>query len=323
MTEHAAGTSPRSLASRLMPDRTAMTIVLAGVFVAALGALRDDGTAGLHPKQFWARKVQARHCADVVAAGDSRILRGIAPAVLSQQLGGARVLNYGFSAAGWSQEYMDAIEATLDPAAGRPTIILGVTPLSCTRKLIQWNGFQQWRRDTAGRSALEKRFASVLPFFEPMLMGETLGRRIRGVRPKYIETFSADGWASITAARQGSGRGAGRLYRRLFDNNPIREDVIRGLISRVAQWRARGIEVYAFRVPTTPQMVDLENRISGFDEPRLAAEFRKAGGAWIDMDQAAYKTYDGIHLHRAEAERLTHDLARMLRDASQGAARKP
>ena len=49
---------------------------------------------------------------------------------------------------------------------------------------------------------------------------DTLVRRLSGARPKYIEHFSKDGWASIVATREGSQRGADRLYRRLFDNNP-------------------------------------------------------------------------------------------------------
>ena len=57
-------------------------------------------------------------------------------------------------------------------------------------------------------------------------------------------------------------------------------------------------------------MVELENRVSGFDEPAFAAAFQAAGGLWIhDLDQAAYLSFDGSHLDETAARQLSRDLA--------------
>ena len=50
----------------------------------------------------------------------------------------------------------------------------------------------------------------------------------------------------------------------------------------------------------------------GFDREAFVRDFRAAGGIWLDVDQDGYRTYDGSHLVRSSAEKLSRDLARAM-----------
>ena len=306
----------RRLPGRSLLDRTTGTILLSGALVLCLGALRDEGNSGLHVKQFWDRKFQWAHGADVVAAGDSRVLCGVSPAIVSEGLGGLRVRNFGFNGAVWSREYFDAIEVVLDPAARRRMILLGISPHSCTPRMARHNGFHQRRDDAASRSALYRRFDSVLLFFEPMSIKDTLRRTLRHTPHRYRRQYTPDGWAA-TVRIQDMPHRAVRWYQELFRGNPVSDEITAELMGRVARWRGRGIGVYGFRVPSTPELVALENRVSGFDEAAFVADFKAAGGVWIEMDQGAYPSFDGTHLNRTGAERLSRDLGEKVRRLSE------
>ena len=67
-----------------------------------------------------------------------------------------------------------------------------------------------------------------------------------------------------------------------------------------------------FRPPTTPAMLDLEERLSGFDEARFARRFEEAGGSWVALAREGWRSYDGSHLHEDSARRLSDELARAI-----------
>ena len=49
-----------------------------------------------------------------------------------------------------------------------------------------------------------------------------------------------------------------------FDGSRVDEGLVADVLACVSRWRARGIAVYAYRPPTTPEMVALERQRSGF-----------------------------------------------------------
>ena len=71
--------------------------------------------------------------------------------------------------------------------------------------------------------------------------------------------------------------------------------------------------MFGFRVPSTEKMVALENEISGFDEAAFIEGFKAAGGIWFDIPLEPYHTYDGAHLVKPSAIRLSLDLAEMIK----------
>jgi hypothetical protein len=112
-----------------------------------------------------------------------------------------------------------------------------------------------------------------------------------------------------------------------YDDNRISPRIVRDLLTAVAGWSRAGIKVYAFRLPTNAEMVALENKWGPFDEGAFKARFEAAGGRWLAVDQNAYPTYDGSHLYRDAALRLSRDLAAAIAAVEAGgrgpAARKP
>ncbi len=320
---------------RFLFDRMTITAVLAAVIVVGVGLRRRSDVRGISPAAFWPMKASWRHCADVVVAGDSRIYRAVSPAAMKAHLPDVRILNYGFSAAGYSQPYIEAVEELLDPASKVKTIILGVSPFSLTPDAVADNGFDDARRKLADRGFVSAAFEPVLAFFEPMSLSDAWRELIGAAKNKhYYQRYGRNGWIASTRVPPRPKR-ALKEYRRIFRGNRVSEDVTAGLLRAVSRWRRRGIRVFAFRVPSSAAMIELESSLSGFDEAKFVARFTAAGGVWIKMDQAGYHSYDGSHihsnaaariappnrctLHSNDAAKLSEDLARKIRQTGRQA----
>ena len=78
-----------------------------------------------------------------------------------------------------------------------------------------------------------------------------------------------------------------------------------------------GIKVYAFRPPATEEMLEVENKYSGFDEATFVSFFEAAGGTWLEVEQTKYPSYDGSHLCPDGAIDFSHDLARLIKASSE------
>jgi hypothetical protein len=62
----------------------------------------------------------------------------------------------------------------------------------------------------------------------------------------------------------------------------------------------------------SPEIVAIERDASGFDEATFRRRFAAAGGHWLHVAQFAYRTFDGVHLDAAAAERFSTDLGQAL-----------
>ncbi len=288
---------------RFLRDRMTVTACLAVALIVGAGLLRPAGTNwGVYPQVFWLRKAAWRGVADMVVAGDSRVYRSVSPAamqkVMRKKLGPVRVVNFGFNSSGYSKEYLSAIESVLEAGRANRTIVLGITPHSLTPSAMRDNGFLSARRELSTQSALMASLPSpLIAFFEPLSLRDLW----RGIFPKpakrrYYEFYHADGWVAGTRVPQ-MPRKALRAYENIFENNKVCERAIANITAAVRRWRKGGIRVYAFRVPSCAAMVKLEGEKSGFDEADFRRRFETAGGTWIEMDQDAYHTYDGSHIH--------------------------
>jgi hypothetical protein len=105
-----------------------------------------------------------------------------------------------------------------------------------------------------------------------------------------------------------------KSYKDFFSKTQVSTDLVKGVIDQTRQWTNQGIRVIAFRPPSTFEMVDLENKISGFDERSFVQQFTQAGGIWLDIPIEPYHSYDGSHLVKASAIQLSIDLANRLRE---------
>ena len=88
------------------------------------------------------------------------------------------------------------------------------------------------------------------------------------------------------------------------------------LVARVRRWTDEGILVFGTRLPTHRKLRDCVTRSSGFDErfeAAFLARFRTAGGIWLPLPDQRYPNYDGEHLHRTGAIKVSKLLAASIR----------
>jgi len=103
--------------------------------------LRPSSASGLPKPLFWRTKVAGEGKHRLVAAGDSRTLRGIAPQEFANfDLGPG--LNFGFQGAALNSQFLDAaVSKTNDK---QPAILLlGITPNAFTPSAERSNGFDK------------------------------------------------------------------------------------------------------------------------------------------------------------------------------------
>jgi len=296
-------------------ERTLVAFCLAVIIGVAFGLWRHDDISGMSPGTFWVMKTNWRQCADVVLAGDSRAYRGMSPEAMTKYLPNMRILNYGFSGAGFSDAYLSGLRELLDSDTSRKIIVLGFTPHSLTEGAARTNGFLEHIK----KSHLEKKFLRfcdpVLHFLRPVGSKEALGMLTLGrFSTCYFQEYCHDGWVAAYKLPENATE-ALKAYSMIFDqgkSGPVSRDIINELIKTVARWRGKGIEVYGFRFPTSSAMMELEDKFARFDEVGFVGKFENAGGTWLALDRTGYHTYDGSHLHREAAENFSGDLAKKI-----------
>ena len=60
-------------------------------------------------------------------------------------------------------------------------------------------------------------------------------------------------------------------------------------------------------------MVDLENKMSGFNENKFINKLQNNGGIWISINQTKYISYDGSHLEYLSAKEFTKDFGILIK----------
>lgn len=304
-------TKPESRLYNFRHDRTAMTLLLAGMLILVMGMLRPDKPRGVPPKRFWAAKITWRHCADVVITGDSRALMSLAPAQLESVFPKTTVLNFGFPGNPYSQQYLDAVENVLKPDSAKRRIIMGVTPHSLTRRAHSTSYFRKLSAIPDERLEMHKTFAPVLEFLKPMSLRDAW----HGLFPQTAEStvvtrYYPDGFLAVhrTPCRLNELK----KYREIFRKKNVSDDLIRNLLDRVRMWIRQGIIVYGFYPPTCERMVKVERNGSGFDRTDFIRRFTQAGGIWLHFDPTAYQSVDGSHLQDTAAFRFSRTFAQRL-----------
>ncbi len=293
----------------VLKHRFSITLVSAVAAVAAVALVRPRTMidTGQPPEEYWAEKVRWRGIADLVIAGDSRTYKSLSPGEMKKALPGRRIYNFGFSAAAYTDEYLQAVEDVLDPASRAKTILLGVTGSSLTPRAANANGFIEERKPKAEKKQTflsdDERFAPVRLKNLPSLLFSSS----RWSRTFYNE-YHPDGWIAAWTVPEMPDE-ALTVYRDVFHNNRISPEAEERLLRRVAQWRARGIRVLGFRPPISSAMVKLERDLGGFDEREFVPRFERAGGIWIDVPVDRFESYDGSHLRRDAAVRFSRLMA--------------
>ncbi len=296
----------------LTRDRTVRTLILALILIMAMGSLRPDKPRGVYPKRYWAEKISWRCCADVVVAGDSRVLGGVSPAEMRNVLTDYRIFNYGFASNLYVPEYLDAVEQVLDPASSTKAILLGITPRSLTEDPDVTYQFSTLKATSRRQLYTDICLAPLLSFLEYMSFRDALQGLIPSLnRTRTRREFFADGWLSYSRQPPGEKREL-KTYYRIYQKCRVSPEMVQVLNHYVSRWTQKGIRVYGFLMPSSREMAELEKQYSGFDQHQFVEDFKGAGGIWIDTDPGVYESFDGSHLQSDAALRFSQDLAQRL-----------
>ncbi len=320
------GSRPRDSVSRGVAA-TAVNVLLALVLlaVAAWGRARFTPAtiSGQSEFGFWQKKILATGPYPIVIAGDSRVYRGAAPEQLAEGLGVPveRILNFGFSANGYGDRYLERLDELI--GGGEPRmLILSITPGSLTPNSFERNGFLDWDARFAGdRSSFGRLKRQATSWLEEIArlpplrpIDERELRQLIGQRrtPRaYYQEYRPTGWVASRTEENDQSFYIERFHRK-FSGNTVSASAIENLLEAVHRWRERGIEVYGIRMPLGGALRETEDELSGIDWPGLVAAFNAAGGTWIDLPLEGYETYDGNHLLADEARRFSFDLGRAI-----------
>jgi hypothetical protein len=302
-------TRPRGLCRLVLQRRTFVALLLGAVLIVPTALYRERGEAGLPSFRYDRVRRSWWHCADCVLAGDSRVHRGLSPAVMTPGLRARRVVNLAYPNVAFTADYLERVEAVLDPDSPRRMIVIGVTPHGLTADAAKRSEFTTEQGQPTARRCLEP----AVWLFDPYGI-DVLSRVLAGTSRRGSSYLSPDGWRGATAhviapgqeaAKLRDGHAAGHL-------DPIDQRIVSELVAWVQRWTAAGIRVYGFRPPTNGDTVGAEDELYRFGETGLAAAFEAAGGVWIAVAPDAYESYDGSHLQGTAAVRLSADLARRI-----------
>jgi hypothetical protein len=260
---------------------------------------------------FWLEKVFGTTLYDIMAAGDSRVYRGLSPDDMAAALKGRRIFNYGFSSGILDRMMLAQAAARLDPA-GERTLLLAVTPHALTGKPNEALAeLLRTPREELYTVLMGHRF---LLFFHRMapkrLLAMLSGGDIWSDTGNYREDYdSRTGWvASSYRKEKGYGRTL-RSYLEMRAKYPVLPERVNALASLIAGLRAEGVKIFFLYLPSSPEMRELEREWPGFDYEAVRRSLETAGA--VSLDEAVppgLHSYDGSHLDERSARSLSRSI---------------
>lgn len=271
-----------------------------------------SGIELLEEKRFYRDKILPRQKYDLVFLGDSRCLIAMDPTHFEKVLG-LKAYNCSFAAGGLTREiFLHVEKKVLNLEKGREKIIvLGITHRSLTETARANPLFHQSLQESrmAGSSWSE--------------MSDLLFRRIKSRDVKSLfkkkkphKFYHKNGWMEVTSEpREKSQRRNLESFRIFFKKAVPSRKSVEEICCAVADWRKKGIRVFAFRPPTMPAMDALEDEEGKCNMGELRRHIERAGGIWLEAeDRNKYTAYDASHLNSREAAVLSGEFAEKIKN---------
>ncbi len=276
-------------------------IILAGLF------LPKPDVYNLNRRRFWAYKTHNNIKQDIIIIGDSRAYRGISPTEMKSVLTDKRILNFGFSSGRLNDFMYQQAEKRLDEKSSQKIIVMAVSPNALTNHPDENSHINSQLFLPKEEIYQRIYFAPFLNFFSP-IQPKDLQKKHQNKKRWYVEVFHDDGWVESYQQTEDT-TSALKSYREWFEKVDVSADLVKDLIEQTEKWDNEDIMVFGYRPPSTYTMEELENTLGKFDENKFIADFRKAGGIWIETDLKDFHTYDGSHLHKDSARKLSRLVA--------------
>jgi len=287
-----------------------LTLLLSLVVLVIITFVTNNKMDDENYKALFVHKVFTKQKYDIIIAGDSRIYRGISAKILGDKLH-LSALNLGFSSGGHSKLLFDLIDKHLNNNSPNKTIILGITPASLTDRAAE-NGHIKRVLNRKKEEVLEYEYLFPIKLFFAPTTPYQIKKKLRH-KPSndYRQEFHInDGWIASWYDSPIPYR-ALKSYKDKFTKMKTEEEVIQSLYKKISEWRSEGIEVYGFFVPSSKNMNELEKVVAEFNSNAFLKGFLNAGGSWVNIENQ-YSSFDGSHLGKESATRLSKEIANKL-----------
>lgn len=285
----------------------AQTFLFAAGMMVGLALLRPyTGEAEDANPGFWVDKVDHPANLDLIAVGDSRVYRSIAPSAFAP----LRAYNFGFSAMALDPGYLQDSIAKLDQKSAKKILLVGLTP-NAFSDASRTNGFTSYsHRHLLDRRLLQFSSAGVswIRPYTPAEWAALLKPRQHGL-PN--QEYHDDGWVSSTQS-PGDDRKTVELYSARFRGDAVRPERVEQFLRAVAEIVKSGIRVVVFRPPVSKALREVEDRQSGLDVVNVKRRLLQAGAEWLDVPEDL-PTYDGSHLTAESGRKLSAWIAERVR----------
>lgn len=283
--------------------------------------LRFETKSEIQEEQQWMDKMKKKPLYSILIFGDSRMYRGVNPAILEEKFH-IPAYNVAVSGAGMTATMFRYFnDNKLSPHPGLKIVILGISPHSLNQK----------QRNNRHFNSLLKKAEQISPFqfgqidylkifFKPMDQ-----RRFREIRHKILKKEKKDAFFSLIPIWINGAFFHDVNYKQKWFNDGLTqyrentaigkfsEESLSDLCSWTRKWTEKGILVFGLRPPTSSQMEAIENQLPGYNEQNVKTEFEKAGGIYLSFPRDAYQTYDASHLNKVNANRFSKDLAEAIK----------
>ena len=254
-------------------------------------------------KSFWSNKTHSTNNFDIIACGDSRIYRGISSDILRNITLDLSFINLGYSSAGLNNEYLDFVVSKFNPESKNRILIVGISPHSLTKEAKKNEDLKSYLELSNFDVFRYKYLSSFLKEFAPYKPLNLIKQK----KSNYLQTYNEDGWVSSDYIKPDSTL-ALKSYKKIFNENKISHKDILLTVNKLRQISLSGINVIAFRVPSTSQMERLEDSISGYNESFVKNSLIQHSITYLDFQNSDFTSYDGSHLNEKSARKLSEQI---------------
>lgn len=288
-----------------------LVLLASGITILAIGFFRTDKkevTLDTLNMQENIRRLGAydNACATVIV-GDSRVQAGVVPSEMSEFFKDGQIANFAYASASLGDKiYLNKIDDLFLANSKTKRIIVGVSPFSLTSSALNWNTFKVACQQ---KNSVDNEWVSVGPW-RPIDLPSFISYKKLRQKKTFSAELHKEGWLAMNT--QTSLKTSLEGYERKFEQSKVEQSIIDDFLKKVKQWHEEGIKVYGVRIPVHPEMLKLENRLSGWNFDKFTSDFEAAGGCWINSEMN-YQSADGSHLMAREAIRFSHDLAEKIK----------
>ncbi len=291
----------------MIKERTVLVVIISAMLIIIASIVLPKPAKDKNiSKRFWAYKTHNNIKYNVIIIGDSRVYRGISPKEMEKVLTGKKILNFGYSSGRLNSLFFNQAEKRLNKSSDKNIIVIGLTPNSLIHHpdenelLIEQLTLP--KEEIIQRIQLKK----VADLFLPVKPKDIFNSKKR--EKNYIEIFHDDGWVESYIINEDTTK-ALKKYEKWLTEVDVSQEMIDELINQTTKWVEQGIQVYAFRPPSTYSMEKMEESLAKFNQEKIVERFENAGGIWIQVNSKDYHSYDGSHLHKDSAIKLSRAIA--------------